>query len=454
MESMDLKNCSVRDPNGGHNPIHLHRMDTMAPTTTTTTTTSRLSPLPSSPTWDPDSSRHATSLNAMCIAGYQSQHEYRQYLTSGESTAIESADSKKLRRKNAALNLHQSRFPVDNHKDCPFSVSSVPSSPPPLSPSYSPSALSEQPESLDGFLCMRYYHHVFPVDPCLLADLAPETPCSVDLNSESLSLKQTPHKILDTFRDRLERYSDPNRDPATHPDLEPIYRHTKPYSDSMPLNVKKPTATVVHQGTSFEILNPHESLHFARIVSYIEDVDSFSTGRNRDSYISAYTEDTMIIEEDPWSHMVSTQAQRSFEEENQKTQLDIGDTQGHHHPMPSINELLEETELNMNQYLASIPRACISPSDESDLGEPGSPVYEDDPPTIPHDALWQFDIGRSSTNPFPTDQQQMLTPRTEIRIHRRSTRKSNSSRKKHKGPFQKLCGLFRKKRFFAGKQPR
>jgi hypothetical protein len=219
----------------------------------------------------------------------------------------------------------------------------------------------------------------------------------------------------------------------------------------MLLNVKKPTATVIHHGTSFEILNPHESLHFSRIVSYIEDVDSYSTGRNRDSYISTITEDTVIIEEDPWSYNSATQTQ-ALEEEGQRTHLDIGDTQGYHHPMPSINELLEETDLNMSQYLDSRPRPCTSLSNESDLGEPGSPVYEDSQPMILHDALWQYDVGRdpTSSHPYiPTVQE--MTPNTEIRVHRRPTRRSNTSRKKRKGPFGKLCGLFHKKRFFPGR---
>lgn len=432
---MDLKNCSVRDPNGDHDSIHLHRMDAVVPTI------SRLSPFPSSPTRDLNFSLQPTSLNAMCIPGNRSLHEYRQYLSICDSATIDRSDSKKLRRKNAALNLNQSQWSLDNNYDYPFSVSSVASSPPPLSPSYSPSALSEQPESLDGFL-------------------PPGTPNSIDANRGHLYFRQNPHKILDTFRDRLERYPDPDRKSVSDPGLEPpasVRRHTKTYSDSMLLNVKKPTATVIHHGTSFEILNPHDSLHFARIVSYIEDVDSFSTGRNRDSYISAYTEDTVIIGEDPWSYDIPTQTetpiQRGLEEESQKTQLDIGDTQGHqHYPMPSINELLEETNLNMTQYVASRPRVCVSPSNESELGEPGSPVYEDNYPMLSHDALWQFDIDRNPATTLPTDQPQLITPITEIKIHRRPTRPSTSSRKKRKGAFGKLCGLFRKKRFFQGKQ--
>ncbi|KAE8368739.1 hypothetical protein BDV27DRAFT_141773 [Aspergillus caelatus] len=366
----------------------------------------------------------------MCMPGNCSLHEYRQYLSSCDSATSNSPDIRKLRRKNAAMNLNQSQMSLGDHYDeYPTSVSSAASSPPPLSPSHSPSALSEQPESLDGFLRMRYHRHISPVDQCLLADLAPGTPSSVDDDH-------------DTFRDRLERYPDPDPKPVPRNLPASVHSHTKRYSDSMLLNVKKPTTTIIHQGTSFEILNPHESLHFARIVSYIEDVDSFSTGHNRDSYISI-TEDTVIIESDPWSYDPPTHAEEAFEDENRKSQLDIGDTQGlHHHLMPSINELLEETTLNMTRYLASKPRQCASPTNESDLGEPGDPVYDDNHPMISHDALWQFDIGIDPATKPPSNEQTM-TPRTEIKIHRRPTRRSTTS------PLRKLCGLFRRK---TGKQ--
>ncbi|KAK6838974.1 hypothetical protein RU639_000547 [Aspergillus parasiticus] len=376
---------------------------------------------------DRDSSPQSTSLNTMCMPGNRSLHEYRQYLSSCDSATSDSPDIKKLRRKNAALNLNQSQMSLDDHYEYPFSVSSAASSPPPLSPSQSPSALSEQPESLDGFL-------------------PPGTPSSVD---DYICLKQNPHKILDTFRDRLERYPDPDPKPIPRNPPASIHSHTKRYSDSMLLNINQPTTTIIHQGTSFEILNPHESLHFARIVSYIEDVDSFSTGHNRDSYIS-FTEDTVIIESDPWSYdpplqphtHTQTHAEEAFEDENRKSQLDIGDTQGlHHHLMPSINELLEETTLNMTHYLTSKPRECASPTNESDLGEPGDPVY--DHPMSLHDGLWQFDIGIDPATKPPSNEQ-IMTPRTEIKLHRRPTRRSTASRKR-RGPLRKLYGLFRRK---------
>jgi hypothetical protein len=197
---MDPISGSMRDPNGGNGPLHLHRMDAMAPTI------ARLSPLPLSPTRELDHSRQSTSLNAMCKAGTRSLHDYRQYMSSYDSATVERPDSKTLRRKNAALNLNQSQMSLDNIFDYPFSASSVASSPPPLSPSHSPCALSEHPESLDGFLCMRYCRYISPIDPCLLANLAPGTPCSVDMNSEYAYLKQNPNKILVSRNSLISKY--------------------------------------------------------------------------------------------------------------------------------------------------------------------------------------------------------------------------------------------------------
>jgi hypothetical protein len=75
---------------------------------------------------------------------------------------------KKLRRKNAAFNLNQYQAHMSQPHQPPFAASSVASSPPPLSPSHSPSAWSEQgPESLDGFCRTSHtvaYYHVMVTD--------------------------------------------------------------------------------------------------------------------------------------------------------------------------------------------------------------------------------------------------------------------------------------------------
>lgn len=134
--------------------------------------------------------------------------------------------------------------------------------------------------------------------------------------SLSLSLCQhtTPDRIhitnlpnpQNTFRDRLRKPYSPSPSPGHNPNLNPTPRlnhsHSKARSDSILLDVKRPNAnananaspspspktTMVHHGTSFEILNPHDSLNYARIVSYIEDVDYSSVSseeRLRESFL-------------------------------------------------------------------------------------------------------------------------------------------------------------------------
>lgn len=75
-------------------------------------------------------------------AGNLSLHNYRKLLPDSDPF-IDGQDGKLLRRKNAALHLNQTQLdsvPLST----PFSMSSPGSSPPPLSPSYSPSARSDQ----------------------------------------------------------------------------------------------------------------------------------------------------------------------------------------------------------------------------------------------------------------------------------------------------------------------
>lgn len=165
-----------------------------------------------------------------------------------------------------------------------------------------------------------------------------------------------------------------------------------------------------YHGASFEILNPQESLRFARIVSYIEDVDSYSPQEltdspsekslNEDSRYGAYEEATAG---EFW--------EREEEEgDDQHVHLAlVGDSP--HHPMPSISERLEEeheTEDSFDypmpsapQFGSTRPRAGIgglggnrtyesydydsdsgSDSDDDDIGEPGSTISETFPPDI------------------------------------------------------------------------
>lgn len=157
-------------------------------------------------------------------------------------------------------------------------------------------------------------------------------------------------------------------------------------------------------------MNPQESLRFARIVSYIEDVDSYSPQKltdspsekslNEDSRYGAYEEATAG---EFW--------EREEEEgDDQHVHLAlVGDSP--HHPMPSISERLEEeheTEDSFDypmpsapQFGSTRPRAGIgglggnrtyesydydsdsgSDSDDDDIGEPGSTISETFPPDI------------------------------------------------------------------------
>ncbi|THC91152.1 hypothetical protein EYZ11_009383 [Aspergillus tanneri] len=291
--------------------------------------------------------------------------------------------------------------------------------------------MSEQgPESLDGFL------------------LSP-SPVDLSIPCERFGNRRNPYKILDTFRDRLEKYPDP--DPASS-----ICGHSKTYSDSVLFNVNKnPTATIVnHNGTSFEILNPHESLRFARIVSYIEDVDTYSSRDSSRNHRDSYRSDDAIPEFETSSIDRGDPCGEKVEVEAQKVHHDlVGDCP--HLPMPSISERLEKTNAG-SIYTSDCHRSPIPRSSSrlwtaqsygsGELGEPGSPIYDDDLPSSHN--LW----------PKTTDYSQFLQtgyPETEIQCQRRSTRRSTSNRRKrtNKGPFRRLCGFataLRKRRLFRG----
>ncbi|OOG00511.1 hypothetical protein ASPCADRAFT_261 [Aspergillus carbonarius ITEM 5010] len=338
------------------------------------------------PGLDPDPLQLSATSPAMCQAAYPgslSLHNYRKQLSDGDSFIFESQEGKMLRRKNAALHLNQTpMYPI--HSTHPFSVSSAASSPPPLSPSYSPSAMSEQgPESLHGFL------------------LSP----NVDMHSSDSPIysKPNPHRLLDTFRDRLEKYPDSN------PDQEgSLQRHTRTRSDSMLLNMKKRTATVIDHGTSFEIINPHESLHFARIVSFIEDVDTYSsrgsTGNHRESYIEMANDALAIAEYEQHRSLLPMDPAPEQDEQQVHDEL-VGDSP--HQPMPSISERLEinDSDDMESRYSRSPGHTKRRPpplrpragTDESDLGEPGSPIrYDEDFPS-------PISLQRPSTSPFPME---------------------------------------------------
>lgn len=193
-----------------------------------------------------------------------------------------------------------------------------------------------------------------------------------------------------TFRDRLRKPLSVARPPQTRsPSLNALCNanlngHSKASSDSILLDAKRSKATMVHQGTSFEILNPHQSLNFARIVSYIEDVDYSSRSSEemqRESFLSSTSGCTAV------SAMVVTQEQRSrsaspapepapgtgtgtgAEDGCQQTHSElVGDPA--HVPMPSISERLATSP----DQLCARDRADTHGSNGSDIGEPGSVV--------------------------------------------------------------------------------
>ncbi|PKY06724.1 hypothetical protein P168DRAFT_340032 [Aspergillus campestris IBT 28561] len=356
-------------------------------------------------------------LNPAGQAGNLSLHHYRKYLSDGlqSNPFIDNHDSKRVKRKNAAVNLNQNPMMMYYQPPRPsmslLSGSSAASSPPPLSPSYSPSAISEQPESLDGYA---------------------SSPNLVDFDlysKEKLNpLRLHPHRILTTFRHRLENYPEVEPEDTGYPAafdqgtnalISPrLPIHTKNYSDSVLFTpqqkvqqVQQQAPTLFYHGASFEILNPQESLRFARIVSYIEDVDSYSPKELTDS-----PSKNPLDENSMYGAYEETTAGETWEREDDEESDDqhvhlalVGDSP--HHPMPSISERLEEeheTEDGLDypipsapQFGSTRPRAGAgglssnhpyesydddsdsgSDSDDDDIGEPGSAISETFPPDI------------------------------------------------------------------------
>ncbi|EAW16562.1 uncharacterized protein NFIA_059130 [Aspergillus fischeri NRRL 181] len=236
----------------------------------------------------------------------------------------------------------------------------------------------------------------------------------------------------ETFRARLARFPEAEAQEQTF-----TPGHTKARSDSMLLELRRPTATIEHQGTSFEILNPHESLKFARIVSYIEDVDNSSiTDDQRDSFNATRPQsETLILEQDETveaSHdynQVHDHYISDADEERVHYEL-IGDIP--YQPMPSISERLEgnETDIPQSHKWSSPPqsRPMTAQSYGSELGEPGYSV------------LASYDgAGWTST----TDD--ILAMKYDEMQRSESTKRSSSDRKKRgkRNPFRKLRSFAR-----------
>ncbi|KAJ5156259.1 hypothetical protein N7492_009062 [Penicillium capsulatum] len=346
--------------------------------------------------------------NKTGITGSLSLHEYRKHLSQSAECIDDPVDrsTKTLKRKTANSNLN--RPPALS--SIPTYATSLPSAstPPPLSPSYSHSIVSQCSEQ----------ELETPV-----ASVAPSPRGSrVHLVSENATRPRPNRKRLNTFREKLQE----NAQARGHPQ-QPLSRPHK--SNSMLANTQA-VATISHGGASFEILNPRKSLDLARIVSFIEDVDTCSVPADhiRDSKVSSnhfsldqasisqftdaslpshystqslYTSlpaahstpkkqatdipssspgvydrvrslsDYSLHEHDYWT------SDRQCEEENNDLLYHghTGDEKTQR--MASISERPDEKEELSDPESPRPPSSC-SPtfySEESDIGEPGSPVY-------------------------------------------------------------------------------
>jgi hypothetical protein len=177
-------------------------------------------------------------------------------------------------------------------------------------------------------------------------------------------------------------------------------------------------ATVSHGGACFEILNPRKSLDLARIVSYIEDVDSYSLD-NRDSTfydqgldrvsLSQFTDASLpsfystnsiytSLPAEPSTPKATdipssspgirdrvrslsdfSLSEQSFNYWSRPVQNDL--TTDHEIPMTSIREESQSPALShSHSNTITHSRRPSTPStqdfySESEIGEPGSPVY-------------------------------------------------------------------------------
>ncbi|KAJ5597440.1 hypothetical protein N7537_007524 [Penicillium hordei] len=202
------------------------------------------------------------------ITGALSLHDYHKFLSKSADRITDPVDhaGRKLKRKTAALHLNR---PSPLTISYPVSISSVASSPPPLSPSYSHSIIShwsEEPEIGEA----QTVHYQ--------ATQSPRLPVVSDLGTRARPNRKRVSK--NTFREKLQQRAQAQAEEAEAAKPQP--------SDSM-LASTQAVATVSHGGACFEILNPRKSLDLARIVSYIEDVDNcslVSTDNQRDSTFS------------------------------------------------------------------------------------------------------------------------------------------------------------------------
>ncbi|KAJ5679833.1 hypothetical protein N7462_008077 [Penicillium macrosclerotiorum] len=207
------------------------------------------------------------------ITGALSLHDYRKYLSQSAECVSDPVDrsEKTLKRKMATLNLNRSPAHTSVRSSA-VSVSSAASSPPPLSPSYSHSIISYQSEQEPELAEASF------------VTLPPSQGPRVHLVSENATRPRPNRKRLNTFREKLQQNTIQAQSETQQ--SSSLSRHQA--SGPMLANTQA-VATISHGGTSFEILNPRKSLDVARIVSYIEDVDScsvMSMDPHRESIVS------------------------------------------------------------------------------------------------------------------------------------------------------------------------
>ncbi|KAN0083686.1 hypothetical protein V8E54_002774 [Elaphomyces granulatus] len=276
-------------------------------------------------------------------AGHLSLHEYRKYLSQpDDSTTSSELRGRTLKRKAGTSNLSQARGRRDFSSSISSSFSSVPpSSPPPLSFSQSLQSVTSnvsdpEPEILAGL------SHSGQIRSKSISTIS--SPVSLGQRSD-ISLPIVMHheqtsRTHNAFRDRLQK---PN-------DVEPAALHCRSSSDTALGTLELPKTTFHHEGVSFEMINPRDSLEFARVSSSLEDpkhlsLDS-SEGR-RISTVSAITvgnsgTPTMSPDHSPSNVQLEARLQRPADARRLFDDFPLAHTSGLQNlrlPSPSLNFL-------------------------------------------------------------------------------------------------------------------
>ncbi|KAF3389530.1 hypothetical protein F1880_004451 [Penicillium rolfsii] len=196
------------------------------------------------------------------ITGALSLHDYRKYLSQSAECVDDPIDrsEKTLKRKTATSNLNQPAPLTTSLACCAISVSSAASSTPPLSPSYSHSIISYQSEQEPE------------ISEASTVILPPSQGPRVHLVSEKFTRPRPNRKRVNPFRQKLQRDAQARGEAERQLPPPP----SRPPPPTPMLATTQAVATISHGGASFEILNPRKSLDVARIVSFIKDVDDCS----------------------------------------------------------------------------------------------------------------------------------------------------------------------------------